>query len=78
MGLVLKQWHDKIFFEAKRDRKLVMPTGRIYYYELPMVLAFKYMNKGMVRRTSEESSQMSMDEKGMRKMVEEYDSEMES
>ena len=32
------------------------------YYELPMVLAFKYMNKGMVRRTSEESSQMSMDE----------------
>jgi hypothetical protein len=32
------------------------------YYELPMVLAFKYMNKGMVRRTSEESSQMSMEE----------------
>jgi len=32
------------------------------YYELPMVLAFKYMNKGMVRRTSEESTQMSMDE----------------
>jgi DNA polymerase I-like protein with 3'-5' exonuclease and polymerase domains len=29
----LKTWHDKIFFEAKRDRKLVMPTGRIYYYE---------------------------------------------
>ena len=32
------------------------------YYELPMVLAFKYMNNGMVRRTSEESSQMSMDD----------------
>ena len=32
------------------------------YYELPMVLAFKYMNKGMVRRTSEESNQMSMEE----------------
>ena len=32
------------------------------YFELPHVLAFKYMNKGMVRRTSDESSQMSMEE----------------
>jgi hypothetical protein len=38
------------------------PMVQWLYYELPMVLAFKYMNKGMVRRTSEESSQMSMDE----------------
>jgi DNA polymerase I-like protein with 3'-5' exonuclease and polymerase domains len=29
----LKKWHDEIFFRAKRDKKLVMPTGRIYYYE---------------------------------------------
>lgn len=29
----LKKWHDEIFFKAKRDRKLVMPTGRIYHYE---------------------------------------------
>ena len=29
----LKKWHDKIFNDAKRDRKLVMPTGRIYHYE---------------------------------------------
>ena len=29
----LKQWHDKIMEDAKRDRKLVMPTGRVYYYE---------------------------------------------
>ena len=32
------------------------------YFELPMVLAFKYMNKNMVRRTAEESSAMSMTE----------------
>lgn len=32
------------------------------YYELPTVLAFRFMNKGMVRRTSDESSSMSMDE----------------
>lgn len=31
-------------------------------HEMPMVLAFKYMNKNMVRRTSEESTSMSMDE----------------
>lgn len=31
-------------------------------HEMPSVLAFKYMNKNMVRRTSEESSMMSMDE----------------
>jgi hypothetical protein len=31
-------------------------------FELPMVLAFKYMNKNMARRTSEESSAMSMTE----------------
>lgn len=29
----LKKWHDDIFFTAKRDKKLVMPTGRIYHYE---------------------------------------------
>jgi hypothetical protein len=32
------------------------------YFELPHVLAFKYMNKGMVRRRSEESDAMSMEE----------------
>ncbi len=32
------------------------------YYELPTVLAFRFMNKGMVRRTSEESTPMSMEE----------------
>lgn len=32
------------------------------YFELPNVLAFKYMNKGMARRRSEESEVMSMDE----------------
>lgn len=32
------------------------------YFELPNVLAFKYMNKGMVRRDSQESQQMSMEE----------------
>lgn len=31
-------------------------------HEMPMVLAFKYMNKNMVRRESQESSNMSMDE----------------
>lgn len=29
----LKEWHDKIMFDAKRDRKLTMPTGRVYHYE---------------------------------------------
>ena len=29
----LKKWHDEIVFLAKRDKKLVMPTGRIYHYE---------------------------------------------
>lgn len=29
----LKQWHDKIMEDAKRNRKLIMPTGRVYYYE---------------------------------------------
>lgn len=29
----LKAWHEKIMFDAKRDRKLTMPTGRVYYYE---------------------------------------------
>ena len=29
----LKEWHDEIVFKAKRDRKLTMPTGRVYYYE---------------------------------------------
>ena len=28
----LKQWHDDIFFKAKREGKLVMPTGRTYIY----------------------------------------------
>ena len=32
------------------------------YFELPMVLSFKYMNKGMDRRTSTESNPMSVDE----------------
>lgn len=32
------------------------------YHELPRVLAFKYMNKNMVRRNSESSDVMSMDE----------------
>lgn len=31
-------------------------------FELPNVLAFKYMNKGMVKRRSDESESMSMDE----------------
>ena len=29
----LGEWHIKILNDAKRDRKLVMPTGRVYYYE---------------------------------------------
>ena len=29
----LKLWHDKIVNDAKRDRKLLMPTGRSYFYE---------------------------------------------
>lgn len=29
----LAQWHKDIFDTAKRDRKLVMPTGRVYNYE---------------------------------------------
>ena len=29
----LGKWHTKIVEDAKRDRKLVMPTGRVYYYE---------------------------------------------
>jgi hypothetical protein len=32
------------------------------YFELPNVLAFKYMNKGMVRRNSQESDPMDMAE----------------
>ena len=32
------------------------------YFELPMVLSFKYMNKGMDRRSSTESNPMSVDE----------------
>jgi len=29
----LRDWHTKILNDAKRDRKLVMPTGRTYNYE---------------------------------------------
>lgn len=29
----LGKWHDKLLNDAKRDRKLVMPTGRTYHYE---------------------------------------------
>lgn len=29
----LKLWHDTIYTTAIRDRKLVMPTGRVYEYE---------------------------------------------
>jgi len=29
----LKAWHDKIEQDAMRDRKLVMPTGRVYNFE---------------------------------------------
>ena len=32
------------------------------YFELPMVLSFKYMNKGMDRRSSTESTAMNVDE----------------
>lgn len=29
----LGEWHNKLVDDVKRDRKLVMPTGRVYYYE---------------------------------------------
>lgn len=29
----LRQWHDKILIDAKRNRKLFMPTGRVYNFE---------------------------------------------
>lgn len=29
----LREWHDNLVASAKRDRKLVMPTGRVYNYE---------------------------------------------
>lgn len=29
----LRDWHTNILNEAKRERKLVMPTGRVYNYE---------------------------------------------
>lgn len=29
----LKDWHTKIVSDAKRERKLIMPTGRVYNYE---------------------------------------------
>jgi len=29
----LKKWHDSIYAEAIKNRKLVMPTGRVYNYE---------------------------------------------
>jgi len=29
----LGEWHDNLVSKAKRDRKLVMPTGRVYNYE---------------------------------------------
>jgi len=29
----LLQWHEQIVFKAKREGKLIMPTGRVYYYE---------------------------------------------
>ncbi|UOF81994.1 DNA polymerase [Caudoviricetes sp.] len=29
----LKKWHETIFDTVRRDRKLVMPTGRVYNYE---------------------------------------------
>jgi len=32
------------------------------YFEIPSVLAFRYVNKGMVRKSSEESTPMSLDE----------------
>lgn len=32
------------------------------YFEIPSVLAFRYVNKGMVRKSSEESTPMSVDE----------------
>ena len=29
----LQQWHTRLFDQAKRERKIVMPTGRVYNYE---------------------------------------------
>jgi DNA polymerase I-like protein with 3'-5' exonuclease and polymerase domains len=29
----LQAWHDELLLLVKRDRKLIMPTGRTYYYE---------------------------------------------
>lgn len=29
----LKQWHTRIYDDARRDRRLTMPTGRVYMYE---------------------------------------------
>lgn len=29
----LKQWHTRIYDDARRDRRLTMPTGRVYLYE---------------------------------------------
>ena len=29
----LYQWHEEIVFKATRDHKLIMPTGRTYFYE---------------------------------------------
>ena len=29
----LYKWHEEIQFKAKREQKLVMPTGRIYHFE---------------------------------------------
>lgn len=29
----LKQWHTRIYDDARRDRSLTMPTGRVYLYE---------------------------------------------
>lgn len=42
----LQKWHTQIVEEAKRNRKLVMPTGRVYNYEP----SFKY-NKEVWPRT---------------------------
>ena len=29
----LYKWHEEIQFKAKREQKLIMPTGRIYHFE---------------------------------------------
>lgn len=29
----LGEWHTEIYEKAKQDRKLVMPTGRVYYFD---------------------------------------------